>query len=200
MWSARQTNSESVTLTQLIVMRRPKTLGGLPHTSQFHYFSRSIWQRRSLNSLLQHGAPVLYTRAPRPWSITYNTIYTHEQPNCIFKSPQPANGMSPSRVICDWIDTIPNSKLEGGICDRGTIYDDRNFRLDNQGTITRGPAMYNLQVQVNKNCKLTTFKKQAPKSFAWILAPADDPWSAAEIKAALKASVTGLPLRRPGNQ
>jgi hypothetical protein len=109
--------------------------------------------------------------------------------------------MSPPKVTRDWIDDIPDNKFEGGIRNRGTIYKDRNrnFRLDNQETINRSPAMYNLLVQVNKSCKLTTFKKQALKTFAWILAPVNDPWSAEKIKGTLKTSVTGRPLMRTSN-
>ncbi|KAH7385714.1 hypothetical protein BKA66DRAFT_569551 [Pyrenochaeta sp. MPI-SDFR-AT-0127] len=80
---------------------------------------------------------------------------------------------SAPKYIKAWIDEIPDSKLEGGIRDR---------------------------VQVNKGCKHTTLKSAAPKSFAFIEAPIDNPWTVQEIRDALKASVTGWPIYRPGNK
>lgn len=114
--------------------------------------------------------------------------------------------MGAKKDLFYFIDDIPDSKLEGGMRERGTIWQDdhQNFRLDNQETIHRygEPAVYNIQVQVNKQCTITSFVKGRVqgKTFAWILAPVDDPWSAQEIRDELKRSVTGFPLMRPGNK
>ncbi|KAF2832903.1 hypothetical protein CC86DRAFT_399570 [Ophiobolus disseminans] len=73
------------------------------------------------------------------------------------------------KAMIAFIDEIPASKLEGGISSNIIYTDNRNFRLDNQGT--------------------TTAKDDAtPFSVADMEMPVDDPWSAAEIKEALKKS------------
>jgi hypothetical protein len=110
--------------------------------------------------------------------------------------------MNYKKMIKQWIEEIPASKLEGGIPDGDNVYKTTDLRLDNQRTITKadGSKYFNLQVQVNKGCTQSTLAKLAPDSVAMCLAPVKDPWSAAQIKSALLATVTGLPLGRPGRQ
>jgi hypothetical protein len=97
--------------------------------------------------------------------------------------------------IRNWIDDIPDVKLEGGIRDRGKIFSDRSLRVDCQETL-RGPnPQYNIQVQVNKGCVHTTVTLMYPDSVAMCLCPVNDPWSAEQIREALKASVTGHKLQ-----
>ncbi|KAF2632270.1 hypothetical protein BU25DRAFT_146092 [Macroventuria anomochaeta] len=106
--------------------------------------------------------------------------------------------MRPTKTLRAWIDNIPDNELEGGIRDHGTIWEDRphqNFRLDSQEVIARAgePVMYDIQVQVNNQCTISTFKKGKSvfgEFFAWILAHADDPWSAQKVRDELKATVT----------
>lgn len=101
-------------------------------------------------------------------------------------------------VIYNFIEDIPDSKLEGGI-GSDYVHKDINLRLDNQGTFTRdGVEYYNLQVQVNKGCKHRTLKKLAPDTVAICLAPIEEPWTGEQIRKALAATVTGRPLDRPG--
>jgi hypothetical protein len=102
---------------------------------------------------------------------------------------------SAPKYISAWIDEIPDSKLEGGIRDRGTIWTTIDFRLDCQETIHHEPARYNLQIQYTHS----TIKKVAPKSMAFTEAPVNDPWTAEKIREELKNSVTGFPLAHPSN-
>ncbi|KAF3049850.1 hypothetical protein E8E11_008725 [Didymella keratinophila] len=82
---------------------------------------------------------------------------------------------SPTKILKAWIDEVPDHKFKGDFCDRGNVYEDclhQNYHLDNQETIKRdGSAVYNLQVQINNQCTLSTFRKAGVlgKSFAWIL-------------------------------
>ena len=98
---------------------------------------------------------------------------------------------NPTKWIKAWIDSIPDSKLEGGIRDRGKIYHDRDLRLDCQETLRGEVAEYNLQVQVNKQCRHTSVKNIAPDTVAYCFAPVDEPWSADKIREELKKTVTG---------
>jgi|TARA_R110002003_G_scaffold702_15_gene21220 hypothetical protein len=102
------------------------------------------------------------------------------------------------KLIKQWIEEIPDSKLEGGIPDGDTVHKDKYMRLDNQRTITKpdGSMYFNLQVQVNYGCPHTTLVKLAPDSVAMCLAPVKNPWSAARIKKELLASITGTVLGR----
>ncbi|TFY79618.1 hypothetical protein EWM64_g4395 [Hericium alpestre] len=61
-----------------------------------------------------------------------------------------------SKALRAFINKIPDNKLEGFTESEHTIYHDRNFRLDMQGmTNTR---KYNLQVQLNKQTNISTFR------------------------------------------
>ncbi|KAF2035028.1 hypothetical protein EK21DRAFT_55638 [Setomelanomma holmii] len=102
------------------------------------------------------------------------------------------------KFILNFIDDIPDSKLEVGIKDRGTVYRDRDLRLDNHETTRRDKAIYNLQVQVNEACRHTSLAMAVPDSVARCSAPVKDPWSAQKIRDELKKSVTGFVLPRPG--
>jgi hypothetical protein len=75
------------------------------------------------------------------------------------------------KLIKQWIEEIPDSKLEGGIPDGDTAHKDKYMRLDNQRTITMpdGSMYFNLQVQVNYGCPHTTLVKLAPDSVASVL-------------------------------
>jgi len=107
-------------------------------------------------------------------------------------------GTNYKKLIKQWIEEIPNAKLEGGIVDGNTIYKDKFMRLDNQRTITKpdGSKWFNLQVQVNYGCPHSTLVKMAPDSVAMCLAPCEDPWTAAQIKEELVASIMSDVLGR----
>ncbi|KAH7095632.1 hypothetical protein FB567DRAFT_586941 [Paraphoma chrysanthemicola] len=109
---------------------------------------------------------------------------------------------SAHKYFGNWIDSIPDSKLEGGMRATGKIHFDRVARLDAQDTFTKsdGTRWVNIQMQVNKECPISTFKRAAPASFAFVCAPLDNQWSAAVVKEKLKASITGRALPRPGHQ
>ncbi|KAH7085996.1 hypothetical protein BKA63DRAFT_485872 [Paraphoma chrysanthemicola] len=103
---------------------------------------------------------------------------------------------SAHKYFGNWIDSIPNGKLEGGMRATGKFHFDRVARLDAQDTFTKpdGTRWVNIQMQVNMECPISTFKRAAPASFAFLCAPLDNQWSAAVIKEKLKASITGRAL------
>jgi hypothetical protein len=101
------------------------------------------------------------------------------------------------KQIREWIDEIPDKKLDGTFVEGRPIHIDRDCRFDVQGITTDEPKMLNLQVQVNNGCERTTMAKLKPKSVAWCLAPIEDPWTPREIKDALMESVTGFEVRPP---
>ncbi|KAI0490146.1 hypothetical protein F4859DRAFT_523957 [Xylaria cf. heliscus] len=66
----------------------------------------------------------------------------------------------------DFINGIPDSKLQYFSPSDTTIYSNTNFRLDMQGITSGSPRCYNLQIQVNYATKITTLKKAAPQTVA----------------------------------
>ncbi|KAH4039499.1 hypothetical protein HBI09_032820 [Parastagonospora nodorum] len=104
------------------------------------------------------------------------------------------------KLLTEWIEDIPDAKLEGGIRDRGTMYSTRDLRIDCQETVRGEKASYNIQVQVNKGCTHTTLKLVKGKTMAFCFAPVVDPWTAEQIRTALKKSVTGFVIKNPGAQ
>lgn len=104
------------------------------------------------------------------------------------------------KFIQQWIDDIPNSKLEGGLRTSGQVHSDIDARLDAQGLVRKPDGSYsiNLQLQLNRGIRISTLKKFAPVSFAWCEVPENGGGTAAMIKQNLRASVTGRALPRPG--
>ncbi|KZM21747.1 uncharacterized protein EKO05_0001702 [Ascochyta rabiei] len=97
------------------------------------------------------------------------------------------------KAMRQFIDKIPDSKLEGGF-GRGTVHNDfKNFRLDNQGLTTakNGEVQkYNLQMQVNYSPIMTSLEAMAPDTVAAVLVPVYPPtFSAAQIKDMLMADL-----------
>jgi hypothetical protein len=99
--------------------------------------------------------------------------------------------------IEDWIDEIPDSKLDGCYVEDRPAYIDRLCRLDCQGVTSDEPKHFNMQVQVNNGCPDTTMRKLKPYTVAWCLVPIDNPWTAQQTKDALKATVTGDKVKPP---
>jgi hypothetical protein len=83
----------------------------------------------------------------------------------------------------------------------GKVHSDLDARLDVQGMVVKddGSRWYNLQVQANKGTKSTSLATGGSRSYAWFEAPVNPEWTATQIKASLKATVTGRPLKRPGS-
>lgn len=104
------------------------------------------------------------------------------------------------KLLKEWIEDIPDARLEGGIRDRGTMYTARDLRIDCQETVRGENASYNIQVQVNKGCQHTTLKLVKGKTMAFCFAPVADPWTAGQIRTAFKESVTGFVIKNPGAQ
>lgn len=93
------------------------------------------------------------------------------------------------KALPQFIDDIPDSKLEGGFpSSTMTIWHNDNYRLDMQGLTTDAPRCWNLQVQVNKQVLFTSAKRAGKNgaSVAKVLIPIDAPYSAADIKEMLK--------------
>ncbi|KAF2240509.1 hypothetical protein BU26DRAFT_398127, partial [Trematosphaeria pertusa] len=93
-------------------------------------------------------------------------------------------------AILEWIDDIPDSKLEGTFSKK--MHNNTEMRLDMQGYTTDMPGKprcFNLQVQINRGCKNKSLAKLAPYSVAFTLVPCDETWTPAKIKAELKKTV-----------
>lgn len=103
-------------------------------------------------------------------------------------------GRSLKQKIEDWIDDIPDSKLDGAYVVGRPIFTDRLCRLDFQGLTSDDPPLFNLQVQVHNTRPDRLFMLNP---VAFVLAPIEDPWTPAQIKEALKASVTGYKVMPP---
>ncbi|KAF1840892.1 uncharacterized protein K460DRAFT_294471 [Cucurbitaria berberidis CBS 394.84] len=106
-------------------------------------------------------------------------------------------GKSVKVQIQDWIDEVRDDKLDGAYVVGRPLYTDRYCRLDVQGLTSDEPQQFNLQVQVNNGCPNTTMAKLKPWTVAFCLAPMDEPWTPAQIKEALKATVTGYKVTPP---
>ena len=93
-----------------------------------------------------------------------------------------------NKALFDFIDDIPDEKLTGDFGgEGGTIYSDRDFRLDMQGMTTGGKA-YNLQIQVNKGTTISTLKKFAPKTASHVEVDVDANLTADELRRQFKAN------------
>lgn len=99
-------------------------------------------------------------------------------------------GMSPADKIHAWINDIPDSKLDSTYAVGRPAHLTQMARLDCQGVTTAEPKHFNLQVQINKQCKETTMKKLNPDTVAWSLADIDPQWTPTQIKETFKATVT----------
>ncbi|KAL1654719.1 hypothetical protein SLS61_002909, partial [Didymella pomorum] len=76
-------------------------------------------------------------------------------------------------------------------------YDDF-LRLDCQSVTSDAPLRFNLQVQVNFESPDTSLKHFAPSTVAYTFVPVNAMWSPDEIKMALKPTVNGWVIPRPG--
>ncbi|KAG0636811.1 hypothetical protein HOY80DRAFT_1053444 [Tuber brumale] len=91
-----------------------------------------------------------------------------------------------SKALRDFIKDIPDSKLEGFPESITKLYADQNFCLDMQGKTTTGK--YNLQIQVNRETKISTLQPFDSKTVAGpVLAKGTE--SASEIRANLIAKM-----------
>ncbi|KAK8031011.1 hypothetical protein PG990_000745 [Apiospora arundinis] len=72
--------------------------------------------------------------------------------------------MNWKKLIVNFIDDIPDEKLEGFRLVPGNLYHDNNFRLNMQGMTVTGE--YNLQIQINYECEITSIKNYAPNTVA----------------------------------
>ncbi|KAK8855748.1 hypothetical protein PGQ11_011660 [Apiospora arundinis] len=73
--------------------------------------------------------------------------------------------MNYKKFILNFIDSIPDEKLQGFRLEPGTLHADDNFRLNMQG-LTSSTREYNLQIQINFKVKITSLKIYAPKTIA----------------------------------
>ncbi|KAF2435294.1 hypothetical protein EJ08DRAFT_720106 [Tothia fuscella] len=67
-------------------------------------------------------------------------------------------------TLIEFIDNIPAHDLISFPPVNGTIYHDKDYRLDNQGA--GEPEIYNLQIQANRQSKKTTIQRLAPRTVA----------------------------------
>ncbi|KAF8448151.1 hypothetical protein BGX38DRAFT_1093445 [Terfezia claveryi] len=90
-----------------------------------------------------------------------------------------------SKALREFINGIPDNKINPPPGAAGTIVSDENFRLDMQGLTSGKPQKFNLQVQINSQTSISTIKKLAPKTVATYLTPTDNPGTPAQIRAGL---------------
>ncbi|KAH7175381.1 hypothetical protein EDB81DRAFT_874234 [Dactylonectria macrodidyma] len=94
-------------------------------------------------------------------------------------------GRGIKRDLMDFIDSIPDEKLEGFPSSQTTIFRDQNFRLDMQGITSSGD--WNLQIQVNYSASSTSLRRIAPKTIAGpVLVSPTNPLAPDQIRAEFK--------------
>ncbi|KAF1940272.1 hypothetical protein EJ02DRAFT_406725 [Clathrospora elynae] len=81
-----------------------------------------------------------------------------------------------TKKVQEFIESIPDRKLQGLPNSCGTLFKDQDFRLDMQGMTSGSPKNYNLQVQINNETSFTVAKA---------LAPEDESMTPAQIKSTL---------------
>ncbi|KAH7305447.1 hypothetical protein B0I35DRAFT_443806 [Stachybotrys elegans] len=85
------------------------------------------------------------------------------------------------KLLRDFIDEIPDSKLQGLPNSQTTLYRDQNFRLDMQGMTSSG--QWNLQIQVNNRPKASSLREYAPDTVSGpVLVSPDSPMDAEAIR------------------
>ncbi|KAK4234579.1 hypothetical protein C8A03DRAFT_37641 [Achaetomium macrosporum] len=90
------------------------------------------------------------------------------------------------KVLSDFIDSIPDSKLQGFPDSEKTLYFDQDLRLDMQCVTSRD--QWNLQIQVNRRPKTTALRRMAGKTVAGpVLVPRTAPMTPEEIREAFRA-------------
>ncbi|KAF8421199.1 hypothetical protein EV426DRAFT_565631 [Tirmania nivea] len=90
-----------------------------------------------------------------------------------------------SKALRDFIEAIPDAKINPPPKSAGTIWSDDNYRLDMQGLTSDKPPKYNLQIQINKQTNISTIKNMAPKTVAIYLTPTENPEPPAVIRQGL---------------
>ncbi|RDW61202.1 uncharacterized protein DSM5745_10700 [Aspergillus mulundensis] len=97
-------------------------------------------------------------------------------------------GRGKKKVLSDFIDSIPDEKLEGFPDSPSTLYHDLDFRFDMQGITSNDE--WNLQIQVNFKPKTPSLRKFAPKTVAGpVLVSRSEPLTGEEIRQALRDTV-----------
>jgi hypothetical protein len=100
-----------------------------------------------------------------------------------------------AKTCKEFIANIPDEKLLYFPSPGNTMHGDVNFRLDLQNVTHDTPPLYNIQVQINTGCTLTTAKRLKQKdgnrgtTFSKVLVPMDGSWDAATIREALLAGM-----------
>lgn len=100
-------------------------------------------------------------------------------------------GKNLRKKILAFIEDIPDAKLEGGLpSHQTTIWRDDTCHLDMQTLITNPPRCWNLQVQVNKGCAMTSARAagEVGATIAMLLLPIDLAYTAAGIREQLTES------------
>ncbi|KAM0414694.1 hypothetical protein ACHAPT_013456 [Fusarium lateritium] len=91
-----------------------------------------------------------------------------------------------SKALKEFIESIPDGKINGFMNREHTLYKDVNYRLDNQGLTTGEPKFNNLKVQVNRETTLGTLdretafsalQREAGKTVVTALVPLEGGWT-----------------------
>ncbi|RKU44771.1 hypothetical protein DL546_006444 [Coniochaeta pulveracea] len=104
--------------------------------------------------------------------------------------------MGAMKQLVAFVENIPDNKLKGLAPNAvpGTIHNDANFRLDLQGMTSNHD--WNLQIQVNYGCKITSLRSVAPDTIAGpVIVNHKAPQTPAEIRALFKEKI----MRKSGS-
>ncbi|KAK8136516.1 hypothetical protein PG984_004456 [Apiospora sp. TS-2023a] len=72
--------------------------------------------------------------------------------------------MNWKKILINFIDDIPDEKLQGFRLIPGTLFEDKNFRLNMQGLTSAGE--FNLQIQINFGVSVSSLQPYAPNTVA----------------------------------
>ncbi|KAK7953759.1 hypothetical protein PG996_014651 [Apiospora saccharicola] len=73
--------------------------------------------------------------------------------------------MNWKKILINFIEDIPDEKLQGFRLVPGTLHKDNNFRLNMLG-LTTGAGEYNLQIQINNGILISSLKEYASMTVA----------------------------------
>ena len=110
-------------------------------------------------------------------------------------------GLSPHQEVEKYINSIPSIKFLDLPDGQGTIHKDMNLRLDMQGMSSHNPPRHNLQVQVNRECVITSLKRVKGDTVAGpVFVPQGNIWSASQIRSMLIETMDVSSNTDPGEQ
>ncbi|KAJ4129734.1 hypothetical protein NW754_004018 [Fusarium falciforme] len=81
------------------------------------------------------------------------------------------------KALKNFIESIPDDKINGFTDGEHALYSNTHYRLDNRGLASGDPKIHNLQVRVNRETTISTLKREAGKTVATALVPKAGDWT-----------------------